>query len=215
MFYDLFNKDKDYKGEIEFVYRWAKNPKSIFDIGAGTGSYWKYYPKGTDIFGIDKSISMAKHSNNIVHGDITKYVHSKERFDCATALFDVLNYIPNHDWWSNIPVKKGGYFVFDIWSKDKIEKDGFKKTFKKVGEYARSIDPIKQSSKFVDLRITILKTKFDNTAEVGWYEPISQEIHRMYIYSLGDIKEFCGEEFQIEEIQKTKSWQTWIKCKRK
>ena len=204
-YYDLFNRDKPYKDEIEFVYQWADKPKSIFDIGAGTGNYWRHYPKGTDIFGIDKSRDMAHQNKNIVCGDITHYKHSKERFDCATALFDVLNYIQKHDWWKNIPVSPGGFFIFDVWSKEKVDKEGFKETWKEVQGIGRNISLIKYDGQTVDLKIELF-------SEVGKF---SEEHHRMYLYSRSAIERFCGDEFEIVDVKPTKRWQTWYKCKRK
>lgn len=203
-YYNIFNSEKPYKKEIEFVYAWAEKPKSIFDIGAGTGNYWKYYPKGTDIFGIDKSRDMANQSKHIATADITKYRHTKEVFDCATALFDVINYIPKHDWWKHIPVKKGGYFIFDIWDKNKVDNDGFQMTSKTIKGVFRKIIPIDYNGKSVDL-----------TIDFGDSSGHSQETHRMYVYSREDIIRFCGKEFEIVSVKPTKRWQTWYLCKRK
>ena len=171
-YYDLFNQDKPYRKEIEFVFKWADKPKSIFDIGAGTGSYWKYYPKETVLVGVDKSRGMAHHSKDIAYADITTYKHGKERFDCATALFDVINYIPRHDWWKSIPVKKGGYFIFDIWDKEKVLADGFKETLKRIDGIIRKITPVKFDGQQVDLDIKIINGKKEFS-----------ERHKMYVYS--------------------------------
>lgn len=203
-YYERFNQDKPYKKEIEFVYKWAKRPKSIFDIGAGTGNYWKFYPKGVDIFGVDKSPHMAHNKNNKVCADITTYKHPfREQYDCATALFDVLNYIPKHKWWKNLPIKKGGYFIFDIWDKNKIDKDGFRETVKNVNGVLRYIRPIMVSVKEVSLDISIYNGK-----------NIFSETHRMYLYTHRDIELFCDREFEIVEVNPTKTWQTWYKLRR-
>jgi len=207
--YDLFNKNKSYKKEIELIYKWAGKPKSIFDVGAGTGNYWKYYPKGTDIIGIDKSLMMVCQARDekkyIIHADATKYMHrQKEKFDCATALFNVINYISKHKWWKNIPLKTGGFFIFDIWMKEKVDIRGFRDTVKTVGEFTRVIKPIKYDGKTVVLRIEIFKDK-----------KICSEKHKMYIYSHKDIQKFCGKEFIIIEKKPTFGWQTWYRLKRK
>src|SRR3990167_1409717 len=203
-FYDLFNQDKPYKKEIEFVHRWAGKPKSIFDIGCGTGSYWSYYPQGTHIVGIDKSQDMADKGKRIVCGDVTKF-KTGARFECVTALFDVLNYIPKHDWWKNIPVKEGGFFIFNILDNKKFLKDGFSETNKYAMEMMRTINPIKHDSRSVDLLIEIF----------GESGRLFQEIHKMYIHSHADIKRFCGKEFEIVEVKPTKKWMTWYKLIKK
>ena len=202
-YYDLFNSDKPYKKEIKFVYEWAKKPNWIFDIGCGTGEYWKYYPKKTQIYGVDKSRSMAQRGRNIMCSDITKYKHFG-KFECATALFDVLNYIPNHGWWKNIPILKGNFFIFDIWDKEKVEKDGFKVTYKSVGSLTRTIEPVRYDGKSVDLKIQVLGEKV-----------FFEEIHKMYIHSREHILRLCSDEFEVEEIKTTEKWQTWWKLKRK
>jgi hypothetical protein len=205
--YDLLNREKPYKKEVEFVYRWARKPKSIFDIGAGTGSYWKHYPKGTEIIGMDRSMAMADQNDLVVCGDITKMKKGfcRAEFDCATALFDVLNYIPRHDWWKNIPVKKGGYFIFDVWDAEKVMRQGFEERIKAADGVVRHILPSGWNGKSVDLRIDL-------------YEPATprhREVHRMYVHTDADIKRFCGKEFELVATKTTRTWQKFYKCKRK
>jgi len=204
-YYELFNQDKPYEREIKFVYKWAEKPKWIFDIGAGTGSYWKYYPKKTNIFGVDKSPSMIENSKNrqIACFDITQYKHHG-RFDCATALFDVMNYIPEHDWWKEIPIDKGGYFIFDIFDKLKVDKEGFLTTVKKIKNATRTITPITYDGKTINLSIRV-----DNNGVVFI------ENHRMFLHSHEDIEKFCGNDFEIVEVWPTEQWQTWYKLRRK
>ena len=125
----------------------------------------------------------------------------ESQFDCATALFDVINYIPRHDWWKKIPVKKGGYFLFDIWDIEKIKKEGFCTTQKQIGGVGRQITPINISFKSVDLLIDF----WDNKKEF-------REKHRMYLYSHEDILRFCGKKFGVADVKQTKNWQTWYKC---
>lgn len=201
--YDLINSDKPYKKEVDFVYQWADKPKSIFDIGCGTGSYWKHYPEGTNVFGVDRSRYMASQSKAVC-ADIAKYRHKGIFFETATALFDVLNYIPKHDWWKNIPVRTGGFFVFDIWDTKKIEEEGFQTTLKTVNGLSRRITPHRLGKKTVELVIDF----FDG-------EKVRQEKHRMFLHTHEDILRFCGEHFRIVDTNGTKNWQRWYKCKRK
>ena len=139
----------------------------------------------------------------IIHADITKYKH-RGRFDCATALFDVLNYIPKHDWWKNIPLDSGGFFIFDIWDRENVEKDGFRMTTKEVEGIKRVITPLRYDGKIVDLEVSIFEKSL-----------IFSEIHRMYIWSHKDIEKFCGKNFEIVEVKATESWQKWYKLRRK
>jgi len=207
-FYDLFNSDKPYKKEVAFVYRWAGRPHSIFDIGCGTGNYWRHFPKSTHIVGIDRSQAMVDNGYRIIHADAMTF-KTNVRFDCATALFDVLNYMPRNDWWANIPVKKGGYFIFDIWDKKKVMRDGFKETFKNIGRYCRKITPVRWKENAIDLKVEVIYIGDDH------HETAASEIHTMYLYGQKDIKKFCGKEFEIVDVKPTSRWQTWYKCKKK
>jgi len=202
-YYDLFNQDKPHKKEIQFVYKWAERPKWIFDIGCGTANYWRYYPQKTHILGVDKSSAMAGNNSRIISADITEYKHLG-RFDCATALFDVINYIPKHDWWKNIPIDSGGYWIFDIWNKEKVDKEGFQETFKRIGNVSRRITPLGYDGKEVSLKI-----------EVSCGDQIFIEEHKMYVYGREDIEKFCGNEFEIVDLKPTEKWQEWYKLKRK
>lgn len=206
-YYELFNSNKPYKEEIEFIYDWAEKPRMILDIGCGPAHYWDFYPDKVAVVGIEKSRDMILRSKNrgiIFCGDIQKGEFFGRGYDLVTALFDVVNYLPSVEVFKKIPLKKGGFFIFDVWSKDKVTKDGFKETVKVFGAAKRTIKPIKWDNREVDLEITIedkgLKFK---------------EVHRMYLHSDKDIIKFCGNDFEIVETKETESWQKWYKLKRK
>jgi SAM-dependent methyltransferase len=225
-YYDVINRDKPYKKECKFIYKWADKPKSILDIGCGTANYWQYFPIRP--IGIEKSkemIAQSKYQKCIIQADILNMssistmpcnraempfsdTNSQKTtpttFDCVIALFDVMNYLPSHDWWKSLPLKKGGYFIFDIWDSNKVKKDGFSDSTKIVNGIEREIYPWKQSKKAVFLIIFGQKDR-----------PLfSPEIHLMFIYSAKDIQKFCGKEFHIEHVIPTKTWQTWYKLRR-
>lgn len=205
-YYDLLNQNKPYKKEIETIYKWAGKPMSIFDIGCGTANYWKYYPPRTFIVGIERSIEMALQvRGHAIMGDISAFNFQRySDFNCATALFDVINYIPDHKWWKNLPLKKGGFFIFDIWDKEKVEKEGFRSTIRRVEDVTRVITPFGYDRNTVTLKVQITTPDEDDT-----------ELHKLYIYSEDDIKKFAGKEFRIVEKKGTKGWQTWYKLVRK
>ena len=202
-FFELINRPKPYQKEVDFIYKWANKPRFIFDVGCGTANYWKYYPKETNLYGIDKSPSMIKYQKNIICEDITKY-KAKGRFECVTALFDVINYIEKHAWWKHLPLIEGGVFIFDIWDKKKVDRDGFSITTRTVDSVFRRIIPLDYNGKYVDLKIEVAD-------ELGFFS----ETHRMYVHSHKDIERFCGKQFKIEAVKSTKTWQTWYKLKRK
>lgn len=203
--YDKFYEKKPYKKEIEFVYRWAGKPKSIFDIGCGTASYWKFYPQATKLVGIDMSRAMALAARGVICGDITEY-RPGGTFDCATALFDVVNYISNFDWWKNIPIEKGGLFIFDVWDKEKVSRDGFRETNLKIGDASRRITASYYDGYSVDLRVGLV---LENGRRYT-------ETHTMFLHSQQDIEAACkAHGFTIVDMKKTRTWQTWYKLRKK
>lgn len=196
-YYDLINKDKKYKKEIEFIYNWANKPESILDVGCGTASYWKYFPEGIRLVGIEKSeemVELSQYKNRILVSDIMDGLNIGKNFDCVISLFDVINYIPNQNWWGNLPLKKGGFFIYDIWDLDKINKEGFKTT--------------KKGSRIIKA------TRNKNKVNLDIILPNCKETHVMYLYSDNDINKFCGKNFKIVDKKETKNWQTWYKLER-
>lgn len=204
--YEILNQEKDYKKEIEFIYEWAKHPQKIFDLGCGTAHYWKYYPEGVQIIGVDQSkdmIEMSPYKSKIMHGDITAELKMKPYFDLVTSLFDVIGYMPNNDWWGKIPLKKDGYFIFDIWNKKKVLRDGFNVSIRWVNDLFRVISPIYHDENRVKFQIDLTSTTV-----------CLREIHEMFLYDQEDIEELAGDDFEIVDIEETEKWQTFYKLKK-
>ena len=207
--YDHLNQEKQYKKEVEFIYNWARHPKTILDIGCGTAHYWKFYPKSVEMIGVEKSKDMISASpyKNLIHcADLNNGIDFSAHgsFELVTALFDVINYIQTNDWWGRLPIIPGGYFVFDVWDKEKIAKEGFKTTIRKTGGVSRVITPLDFSGDKVILKIDLVKGGF-----------LTTEIHEMFLYDMDDIFEFAGDEFEVADFETTESWQMWWKLKRK
>lgn len=207
-FYDQINSNRNFSFRCGVIEALAKNPKSILDIGCGTAHYWKYF-KAQKVQGIEISkqmISLSPYKENIVNADIlTHDYHKMDKYDAVTAVFDVMNYLPSHDFWHMLPIKKRGYFVFDIWNKSKILDEGFKTTTKSVGGISRTITP-KVSRDMKTVRLNIF-------CEGYGLEPI-RETHTMYIYSPEDIQNFCGEHYKIRSVIHSASWETWYQLER-
>jgi len=94
---------------------------NIIDIGCGQG----YFLENLKInkkkaFGIDLSfeqIKVCKEKN--LNAKLIPLCEVKEKFNCATAIFDVLNYIPKKELKTFIKevsevLNPNGYFIFDI-----------------------------------------------------------------------------------------------------
>lgn len=208
-YYELFNQDKPYKKEIEFVHKWAGKPSFILDIACGTANYWKHYPENTHLVGIEKSKSMIDQSKYSEIIFPLEAAHIRELdficdFELATCLFDAINYMPSHKWWMDIPIKPDGFFIFDIFDKEKVEKEGFRETVKTVGDVVRTITPLRKTEKTVELQVKIADKGVNHF-----------EQHKLFIWSHEDIENFCGNYFEIVEVKKTKNWQTFYKCRKK
>ena len=206
--YDVLNSSKKYKDEIDFVYKWAGRPARILDVGCGSAQYWRHFPPGVGLTGIEKSAEMRAISpfkSKIRSMSVTQMAEftTERPFPCVTALFDVCNYTPDLFWWLKLPLMKNGYFIFDVWDKEKVDRDGFKQTVKRVGDVTRVITPISYDGKEAKLEVSITISGIE-----------TKEIHIMTIHSIDDIWEACGNKFVVDDIKKTKGWQTWYRLQK-
>jgi len=214
-YYDKLNKRKPYQREIDFVYLWGECPKKILDIGCGTASYWKYFPPHVKIMGLEPSKAMralSPHKNLIIpeYAEDIACLTENRRFmeiigtaDAVYALFNVVNYMLFHNWWYQIPVKPGGYFIFDVYDYDKMEKERFKKTVRHIGGVKRTITP-----KEVDRKRAILNISIEAEGR-----KFSEE-HHLYLYDHSDINRYCHNNFEIVDEVSTPTWQKWYKLRR-
>ena len=125
--YSQIEQDLDFSEEISRLYNQyiniinSKNISKLIDIGCGQGEFLLHIQQnGIDVFGIDLSssqIEICKSKNIPCECIDIKDITSK--YDCATAIFDVINYIPYDDlkqFFSSTYdlLEKNGYFIFDI-----------------------------------------------------------------------------------------------------
>lgn len=117
----------DFEEEIHHLYKTightvlSKDPKTLIDIGCGQGEFCHIMNlNGIKTLGVDLSAKQIEIAN--AKGVEAACIDIKEvttKFDCATATFDVLNYIPKEHMknflqnCSNV-LHHGGYFIFDI-----------------------------------------------------------------------------------------------------
>ena len=94
---------------------------NIIDIGCGQGYFLEnLMVNKKTAFGIDLSVEQIKAcEERNLNAKVIDLADVKEKFDCATATFDVLNYIPKEDLKSfitqvNIVLNQGAYFIFDV-----------------------------------------------------------------------------------------------------
>jgi len=133
-FYDSYYKNKDYKGEVNFVLDLAKqnlHPRSVLDIGCGTGGHLiPFAEKELDVTGFDLSkvmINKAKRrfkkadiKANIQVGDARTWRDGK-KYDLVVSMFAVMGYLTsNEDFLSGLKtayshLNDHGSFIFDVW----------------------------------------------------------------------------------------------------
>ena len=99
----------------------SKNPKTLIDIGCGQGEFCRIISSsGIKALGVDLSEKQIEIASS--KGIDTKCIDIKdinEKYDCATAVFDVVNYLPKDYIKSFLThvynlLNDGGYFIFDI-----------------------------------------------------------------------------------------------------
>lgn len=200
-YYNLIYQNKDYKKEAEFVYKWANKPKAILELGCGTGQHAKYWVDKADIiYAVDNSQEMINQA--FKHPKI-KYMNIplqdldyETKFDCVFSLFNVMGYCNMDKVLNNLNQNTGGMFIFDVWDKDKVKKDGFTITIKEYSWGRVSIYPLK-----VKLKIVVMPKKGKSFVEY----------HTVRAYSLGDIEKLCQKYGYKGECRNTDNWTTWYK----
>jgi len=133
-YYDLLYRDKDYRGEADYVHRLIQQhrpeAKTILNLGCGSGRHDLYLAEnGYKVVGIDISEEMLttarKAANNsaateYLLGDIRSF-RSEQKFDAVIALFHVMSYqSTNEDLLAafktvQFHLKPDGLFLFDCW----------------------------------------------------------------------------------------------------
>jgi SAM-dependent methyltransferase len=129
-YYDLIYNDKDYGNEVGFIeeiFEDTRKPRTILEVGCGTGSYTKILlERGSDVTAVDLSgdmlrIAGEKCACKFIEGDI-RDVSINERFDACIAMFAVMGYMTENSGiikaLNNIHehLKPDGIFIFDVWN---------------------------------------------------------------------------------------------------
>lgn len=136
-YYDLVYSDKDYAKETRFLERLFKRgmqrrPKSILDVGVGTGGHAICLAqRGYEVVGVDLSRSMLEEAIRKARSrklDIEFRVADMRslklgrRFDVCICMFACIDYLVSYrdlrDTFLSVKnhLRKGGLFIFDFWS---------------------------------------------------------------------------------------------------
>jgi cyclopropane fatty-acyl-phospholipid synthase-like methyltransferase len=118
----------DFEDEVRALHRaflkiiFEKGLDNILDVGCGQGAFLIHLnANGINSFGIDLSqeqinICQQRGLENVACMPLEKVT---KQYDCATAIFDVINYIPATELSRflqsmNLVLNQGGTFVFDV-----------------------------------------------------------------------------------------------------
>lgn len=207
-FYDLIYKDKPYEKEVDRVLKWANYPKTLLELGCGTGKHTEYFVKKVNhIIAIDKSkemLSYTKLNKKVSHFcmDINpKNLNQFSKVDCATALFNVVGYVWLEDILPFLQIKSGGYFVFDCWDYDKVSVYPEETRVKKFKGGYRVTIPCKMENYNFTLDFIIVTD--DNYSLV--------ETHTLRIYTYSKIKELCDlYGYKVKKVMSIEGeWTDW------
>lgn len=127
---ELYSKVEEYLGledEVKNLHSYflsivfEKQLDDIIDIGCGQGAFMMHLRANeVKAYGIDLSVEQIRICQaQGLRADAIALSEVEEKFSCATAIFDVINYIPNsslEDFFKdtfNI-LENDGYFIFDV-----------------------------------------------------------------------------------------------------
>lgn len=206
-YYDLLYKDKDYKGEVDYIVDLiqsvAPNSHSILDLGCGTGIHDFYFAeKGYQVDGIDLSNSMIDIANEKLKmeylqwaerlsfkvGDI-RTIETKKKYDVVVSLFHVMSYQNlNKDLMDAFNtarkhLKQGGVFIYDFWYGPGVLNDPPVTRVKRLEDseifVTRIAEPkVHTERNVVDVNYTILmKNKL-----LGTFEELKEKHEMRYLF---------------------------------
>ncbi|HRZ15243.1 MAG TPA: class I SAM-dependent methyltransferase [Candidatus Omnitrophota bacterium] len=217
-FYSVIYASKPYKKEAEFVLNWIpKKPKEILDLGCGTGSHSIIWAKkGIKVIGVDLSANMIqkvpRHKNiSLICGNIPNVLTelSQRKFYLVTSLFNVMGYVNLNHVLQQLPLKKGGYFVFDVWDKQRVEKFPPKIKTDTFPNFTRTAIPFVESINSIEtlpLRIKYVFSGRDGT-------PIFDEEHEVCAYDMTTIFKWAHKAgFEVvskRPYQREGDWTIW------
>ncbi len=127
---ELYAKIEEYLGideETKSIHKsflkiiFEKEFKNIIDIGCGKGAFIMHLlANQIKAYGIDLSTEQIKVCKSYgLNANCLDIKDIKDKFDCATAIFDLVNFIPNNEllqFFKNVNnvLIDGAYFIFDV-----------------------------------------------------------------------------------------------------
>lgn len=202
-YYDLLYRDKDYRGETEFIERLirahATNPRRVLEMGCGTGVHGiMLAERGYDVVGIDLSEQMLTAASQrvaslqpeirnrvrFIKGDV-RNANVGGHFDVVLSLFHVVSYqLTNNDLRQMFANAKahlapGGVFIFDCWYGPAVLTDRPVVRVKQLADETTSVTRIAEPTLHPNLDCVDVRYRlFVKDLRSGQVEEV-QETHRM------------------------------------
>jgi SAM-dependent methyltransferase len=214
--YDIIYKDKDYRGECDFLEKIFKiyalaMVRDLLDIACGTGNHVTLLAKrGFNVYAQDLSsdmLSLAKEKAKsqklkikFMEAKPMQNFRHKRKFDAVIAMFSSIDYLTSRkdlkNTFNNIRacLKENGIFTFDFWNKECVLKH-YSPLKKKVFLHGEK-KVIRKSCTSLDRRNSIASISYtchhyDNNRIICSIK----ESHKMkfhYIKEMKKILESCG-----------------------
>lgn len=220
-YYDLLYRDKDYKGEAEYVHGLIQShspgARSILNLGCGSGRHDReLVQNGYEITGVDLSEEMLASARNAaqhisaldyVQGDV-RTIRLERSFDVVISLFHVMSYQATNDELmaafeaASCHLKPGGIFVFDCWYGPGVLSDRPTVRVKELEDEAISVTRIAQPVMHPNENVVDVNYRmFLRDKASGSVREIC-ETHRMRYLFLPEVQQmlsFCGFEIKVSE----------------
>ena len=201
-YYDEVMAELNYDLWLEFIEDYLKPNDEILDLACGTATLCTmltlkgYHAEGLDLS--DTILEIAKEKMKINHLNIPLYhedmtnFHLGKKYNMVTCFFDSVNFLDNLNSVKKLMdcaynhLKDGGYFIFDIFSKDLMN------------EYAQN--EIKEDYETFKLDWTTKKTSqtsLKHTIKIIEDDYVFCENYYEYYY---DIKELASKKFKLIKL---------------
>ena len=220
-YYDLLYRDKDYRGEADFIIEQvrahAPGARSILELGCGTGIHAQLIVEaGYAVHGIDFSEAMLASAQarraglapelqgrlDFSQGDVRAF-RSGRTYDVVISLFHVFSYqTRNADLQAAFAtaaehLAPGGVLVFDYWYGPAVLAQRPETRVKRLSDGDLSVLRIAESS--LDDMASTVDVNYETTVSVGETREVIRETHRMRYLFIPEI-ELLAAQFGFEPV---------------
>lgn len=223
-YYDLFNSDKDYAAESEYIAelirRHTPDATQLLELGCGTGAHAAYLiESGFSVTGLDLSERMldAAHRRRhglpehlaaklyLLHGDV-RSVALETRFDAVIALFHVASYqTTDADLAALLDaaarhLPPGGLFLFDFWYGPAVLSQWPEVRIKRRRADGITVERLAEPEVLVaENRVRVTYTIRVDTDPAAREEQFS-EVHDMRYFFLPELRRLSRVDFEVVEV---------------